>query len=455
MRDRLIRAGPERLADELLRIADGDDALRRRLELLAREDDPGALAGELARQIAGLRGMDRFISYGESFAFAAELRRLVQVIREKVMAALPGRSFELIDAFLLADDAVFENVDDSSGAVGEVYREACVLWLDAAARSGRSEDWVEQIRERVAGDRYGARDPLLPNAGRLLGEDELRRLARSYEPDSEGNTTDPSTEFPCDRRRGWGYVAQVAEALRDPVLYEKARSGFSRPVDDRLRLEVARLCVEWGQIDEALARLDEASGAGGYDRDSLLLECYERRGDTPRQLELLWKLFEASPRHERLWRILDLTPPESIDAARERARDAALRHRHPESVIEFLLRGGWADDAERVAIEQHGGIDGGAYTHLLELAELAASSKRPLIEVVCYRSLLRDILDDGRSKAYHHAARYYRRLEQIDLEVHGCGPLEGHTAFVAGIRSAHGRKRAFWTRVEPHEGSVR
>jgi hypothetical protein len=73
MRDRLIRAGPERLADELLRLADGDEELRRRLELLVREDDAESLAGELGRQIVDLRVRERFISYGGSFSFAAEL----------------------------------------------------------------------------------------------------------------------------------------------------------------------------------------------------------------------------------------------------------------------------------------------------------------------------------------------------------------------------------------------
>lgn len=453
MRDRLIRAGPERLADELLRLADGDEELRRRLELLVREDDAESLAGELARQIADLRLRERFTSYGESFSFAAELRGLVEAVREKVMPSLPGRAFELADALMLQDSVVFERVDDSSGVVGDVYRDACLLWLDAAARSARGEDWVELIRERVAGDGYGARDPLLPNAGRLLDESHLRRLARSYEPDSDGTAPDAATNFPLDRRRGWGYVAQVAKALRDPVLYERAHS-FGRRVDDRLRLEVVRLCIDWGQIDEALARLEDASSSDGYERDSLLLECYERRGDTARQIELLWKLFEASPDHGRYSRLLDLTPEGERNAARDRARDAALRHPHPPTVVEFLLRSGWQDEAERVAIERSNGFDGVHYGTLLELAGLAASSKRPLIEVVCYRSLLRDILDDGRSKAYGHAARYYFRLAEIDLDLPGYAPLQDHEILVAGLRRDHGRKRAFWSRVEVDDGDV-
>ncbi len=454
MRYRLIRAGAERLADELIRLADWDEVLRRRLEILAREGDPEELAGELTRQIADLRGRDQFISYGESSVFANELRGLVEAIRERVLPAQPGRAFELADALLLADGSVCERVDDSGGSVGDVYRDVCLLWLDAAARSRGDEDWMAKIRERAAEDGYGVRGALLPNAERLLTEGELRGLARHYGECAARALPDPATGITMEVRGCWFDVAQVAKALRDPDLYESAKRSAGRPVDDGLRVEVARLCIEWGQIDEALARLEEASGSDGYGRDSLLLECYERRGDAPRQVEHLWKLFEAAPGHDTYSRLLDLTPESGRSAARMRARDAALRYRHPATVVEFLLRAGWDEEAERVATGRPDGFDRVHYGTLVEVAGLAASSKRPLIEVVCYRSLLRDILDDGRSKAYGHAARYYRCLAQIDRDLSGYGLLRDHAVFVEGIRAAHGRKRAFWTRVEAEESTV-
>ena len=56
----------------------------------------------------------------------------------------------MADAFLRTDAMVFERVDDSSGNVAGVYRDACLLWLDAAARSRGDEDWVERVRATVA-----------------------------------------------------------------------------------------------------------------------------------------------------------------------------------------------------------------------------------------------------------------------------------------------------------------
>lgn len=148
-----------------------------------------------------------------------------------------------------------------------------------------------------------------------------------------------------------------------------------------------------------------------------------------------------------------MTPEGERSAARERARETALPHRYPPTVVKFLLRSGWPDDAERVAIERSTGFDGGHHVALLELAGLAASLNRPLIEVICYRSLLRDILDDGRSKAYGHAARYDRRLAEIDRDLPSYGPLRHHAVFVEGLRTDHARKRAFWSRFEADEGT--
>ena len=449
LHDRLIRVGPERLAETLLELADGDRALKRRLELLAIENDPEATAGVLTKQIAGLRRRKQFVRYGESFALAGELRKLVEAIRERVLSDLPDRAFRLADAFLRTDAKVFERVDDSSGSVADVYRDACLLWLDAAARSGQGADWVERVRTKAADNDYGVRDPLLPNAARLLSEHELRRLARRYEDEAKRAKPDAATGRPDEAWRHWSDVGQVARALRDPALLERAERTRGRPVDDRLRIKIAEHCVAWNQIDEALARLAKVADRDDYSCNSLLLKCYESKGDTSKQIELLWSLFESVLAHEQYSRLLGLLPERRQGAARKKARALALRHSHATTAVEFLLRAGWEDDAERVATERRDELDDAYYGTLIELTKLAAVALRPRIEIVCYRRLLRSILNEKRSKAYGHAARYFRRLAQLDTQTDGYGRLRNHTAFVEELRAAHGRKYGFWNRVEP------
>lgn len=407
-------------------------------------NDPEPIAVELEKRIGGLRRRQSFVRYGESFALAKELRALVESIRDHVFPDLPDRAFALADAFLSTDANVYGHVDDSSGIVGDAYSDACLLWLDTAARSSRSEDWVERVRAMAGDNDYGVRDPLLPNAHRLLSEHELRRLVRIYQAEAKGAKPDHATEA-----RGWWLdVVQVAKALRDPKLLERAERAYGRPFNDRLGLEIARYCVEWGRIDEALDYLGKVEDHGDYSRNSLLLRCFEIKGDTGKQVEFLWILFEAALDHDNYSKLLELLPDHARSAARDSARALALRYEYATTAVEFLLRTGWEDDAERVAVERRDEFEDTYYGTLLELIKLAGEARRPRIEIVCYRRLLLQILDERRSKAYGHAARYFRRLAQLDEQIDDYGGPQDHATFVETLRSDHGRKYAFWNRVE-------
>ena len=85
---------------------------------------------------------------------------------------------------------------------------------------------------------------------------------------------------------------------------------------------------------------------------------------------------------------------------------------------------------------------------LTKLAKLAEERTAHHIEVFCYRALLEDILDEGRSRAYGHAARYLKRLGELDGVVGSYGPAVDHEEYVGRLRDRHGRKYAFWRRVE-------
>jgi len=88
------------------------------------------------------------------------------------------------------------------------------------------------------------------------------------------------------------------------------------------------------------------------------------------------------------------------------------------------------------------------HTWLQDLASLAEAAGRRLVAVVCYRHLIRDILNDARSRAYGHAVKYYHKLDALDGLVEGHGSLGEHSSFVAELRRQHGRKHGFWGRLE-------
>jgi tetratricopeptide (TPR) repeat protein len=444
---RLARLGAERLAAELIDLAGQDRDIERRVKLLVREVDPDALGLELKRRIAGLRRSSRFASYQESFRLARQFDDLVMAIEDKVLPLDPAKAFELADAFLSTDRKTFERVDDSSGVVSDAYREACGTWLRAAALVKGKKDWVERIYRVTAEDDYGVRETLLQQASILLSEDELRRLARRYEKDAQEAKTD------ADKRDRGGFSATVrlglvAEALRDPALFERSLTLRGGGLNDLQRISVARRYLECGQPEPAIERLEAIRDRDPWDRWILLAEAYRQKGQRNEQVRCLWRLFEGTAHFGTYEELLKLLPAGKRAEAKERAKGMALALGDALSAASFLLRVGASDDAERLVVDRIAELEGTYYEHLKSLAMLAAQHGRPRIEMLCYRELLSGILKAARSKAYGHAARYYRRLKELDQVIDDYGAVGDHQAFLEALREQHGRKYSFWRRVE-------
>ena len=155
-------------------------AVRDRIDRLSVEDDPKALAAALRRSINALGRSNDVISYGRSFDFGRDLQHIVDTIRERLFPRDPDLAFELADAFLRSDERIFESVDDSAGAVGDVFRDACKLWLQTAAKSTLKRDRVSVFKDRIGKNGYGSRDQLLPNAAILFSDTTLREMAAEY-----------------------------------------------------------------------------------------------------------------------------------------------------------------------------------------------------------------------------------------------------------------------------------
>ncbi len=184
------------------------------------------------------------------------------------------------------------------------------------------------------------------------------------------------------------------------------------------------------------------------ERWRLLAEAYGRAGRRDEQLQCLWSLLEGTGHFGSYEEILELLPAREHTEAKERAREAALRLGDLLSAASFLLRIGAGADAERLTMDRVVELEGAYFAHLKSLAELAREHSYPRIEMPCYRELLSDILKEARSKAYAHAARYFRRLEQLDRAIDDYALLSDHLVFVDALRQRHGRKYAFWRRVE-------
>ncbi len=457
LRDKLERLRRERLVDELLTIADGEPAVRLRLETLALATDPEALGKSLENRISRLMRARRFVPHRNSATYARELDELVETVERDLLPYAPEKACELAELFLRTDGTTFERVDDSSGWIASAYRRAARLWLDAAAASSEtpadSPSWMEKLHELAVQDAYGVRMPLLRHADVLLSEHELRRLVRRFEGELSNREGDGDTT---------SSLALLAEALRDPRLFERSITCRSGVLSEAEAASAGRRYLEWNKVADACRVLQPYAGPSARrEVVALLAECHERTGDVEAERPYRWQLFEAQPDSSTLERLLELETGQvegnggtlstgqtlRARAATERARRIAAEHPDVIAASRFLLEAGFGDDAESLLLDRRLDLEEIGQSVLAELARLGRAKKRPTVEVVIYRELTVRILDATRRGAYGHAAHYLGRLEELDESVIDYGPLDDHAGFRSDLKARHGRKSSFWRKV--------
>jgi len=75
-------------------------------------------------------------------------------------------------------------------------------------------------------------------------------------------------------------------------------------------------------------------------------------------------------------------------------------------------------------------------------------TEHPLAATLLYRKLLENTLDNARSKAYGHAARYWRALAELAPRIQFPETIENETAYKARLSERHKRKTSFWKAMD-------
>lgn len=423
-----------------------------KIEALALFNDPAALAKALGERIQSLRRGRRFIDYRASFDFSRELDVLLADIESGLLVTAPKHAFELVDRFLATAESVLNRVDDSGGAVGEVYRQAVLLWLTAAKGwQDAKVDWPERVYQFYQQNDYGVLDPLLPNARILLTQDQLKQLAWRYESELRKAAKSPEQQGKLNfaALRSGVALQSIAEALRDPALYERAVL-IGSPQPNNLQMKaICESYLRYEQPEAAMRYLNqEWESRFEHDRLELLDKVYAQTGNRQQLKQIRYQLFQnqqsyASFKH--YLEVLDTQEQETActDAIKQAEQGGRILH-----AAELLLNLKQSDRAQAIVLSRHQELADCFYDSLLRLAKAFEKAHCDLAATACYRALLLDILAQARSKAYGHGARYFKKLEALAERIKEFKPLPEHRAFVLQLQSAHGRKRSFWARLQ-------
>ncbi|WP_375462594.1 DUF6880 family protein [uncultured Methylobacterium sp.] len=471
----LAALGPDRLIGLILGETARNPAFRKLVSAaLAALQGPDAVAAIVDRRLAALEGARGYIDWQKRRAFTTDLDATVTVILSELGPLDPPAALDRLLRFLDGADAVLNRVDDGTGAMQGVYERAS----DAAVEIAAGLDAVQAGRfalallPRVAADPYGPfgrliRDlvPRLPAEALAPLDAGLAEAAEALAP-TEAPRAGKGGEAVAFRRdlhrvhllrvrqdiadrRGDvdGYVAleraimperpdplEIARRLLDADRVGEALDWVRRPQPSRLRV-VTREMLTAGDFDAA---------APERERLHLEIRILDALGRGADAQALRWTGFEAMRDAGMLRDHLAKLPDFEDEEALERALDHVGRDADPHRALAFLVDWPSLDRAARLVCDHRDAWRGEHYRLLGRAAE-ALGEDHPLAATLLYRRLIDDILGQGRSTAYPHAARYLLELDGLAGRLGPAALDPDPNSYRAALRRAHGRKHGFWS----------
>ena len=459
--------GAARLAELLAEICAESAPLKRRLRLeLAGEESPGKLSHEIKKRLAALDRSTAFVDWRGVKALAADLDTQRRLICDKVAPAMPQEACELMWRFLELAESVFGRTDDGSGTLIGIFHQACRDLGPMAQSAGLApHSLAERIVHCKLNNGYGQFDELIPSLRTALGQDGLLHLRTLLTRLAD----EPPAEIAPKNRRVIAYslsgpmyedafaerhrrdvirhaLQEVADATGDVDAYI-AQHGDERRVP-AVAAEIAMRLLKAGRPQEALAAIDAVEdGKGGWipiEWEVTRIEALEALGRRDEaqafRLERFHRSLNAGHLRAYLKRLPDFDDIEAEDAAMRHAQAFSSVHH----ALVFLIEWPRLDAAADLILSRQAQIDGDHY-EILTSAAAKLEAKYPLAATVVLRKMIDFALDRGRSARYRHAARHLAECASLSQRIADFGSLPDHGAYVARLKSSHGRKSGFWS----------
>jgi hypothetical protein len=365
---------------------------------------------------------------------------------------------------------VLNRVDDSQGQVGDVFRRACDDLGTAALKAAPDPvRLADRVFEAVTANDYGEYDRLVEVILPALGDAGVERLKQRL------------TAVLQARPRGKDKDAFVFEAsacrraLQDIADHESDVDAFiaheSAPHAPARAAAIARRLLAAARAEDALAFLAEGApaepsdqghwdewafeleGTGTGDWERAWVEGLLATGRHDEAQQFRWTRFEARLDAAHLRAYLKALPDFDDVLAERKALDYALTFPDFAVALSFFVEWKELRCAARLVTERSPEIDGNLY-FILDPAAKALEGKQPLAATLLRRAMVEDTLAGAKASRYRHAARHLLECRALERSIGDHCGFERHDAFLARLRTEHGRKSSFWSQVAETDGTV-
>lgn len=452
--DNLIALGSEKLAKLVLDEAQENAPFRKRVKAaLVGTAGAGAVAAMIDRRLAALEKARSMVSWEKERQFAAELDATVDTIVSELGSLSAAQAVRRLIRFIASHSTVFERIDDSRGRIQDVYWRAAeaVPGLVQSLTVPETADVPGLVTGNLSDDTHGLTVQVAISVIPILSADVLEMWEEVL-----GRASGNDDAVVRVRQA-------IAEARRDIDAYISLEQ--QRPEWRQNPLRVAELLLAANRLKEALqwvrrehpryisyaTSTDIADQGANHFQDirrvTLEARILEAGGDRAAAQSLRWSAFDATLHiptlRDYLHKLEDFIEREE----EERAFGVAESFADPHLALSFFIEWPQFDRAARLVVKNLTKWNGRHYAPLGEAA-VALEPDHPLASSILYRTMLDDILARAKVPAYGHGARHLKRLEALSDLITDWGELDDHTTYSLSLRKAHGRKIAFWSKVD-------
>jgi tetratricopeptide (TPR) repeat protein len=404
-----------------------------------------AAARKFGSDLKEARRLRGFLSGRRTATFARELTGVLQDLKHEVGDTQTG--IEIAAAFFRSDSFLFQDCDDSSGSLIDVFKnEGRDLFVHYAAKCEQKEWLAGVVFELMQENDYGARDVVLDSASEYLPETVIRGLIKRFQ------AGDQSERKADGERVRSPHVESLARQINDPRLYEEITLAGNPEPGVADCIDMGEAYLESGDPQSALSWLMRIPADGPFQsdrRDLLLAATHMKLGNKPEAEEAVWRMFRRSRNAGSFKLLLETIGPDQRDRVigdetQLILETAGLSY----DDADFLVMCNRMEEAEAYLLERDTKLDGHYYGALNRFATAMEEDRRYLAASIIYRVLLESILAHAISKYYAHGVRYLLKIDKLAQGVTDWRKFVPHETYVAQLRQTHVRKSSFWTLYE-------
>lgn len=441
LKEKLIAVPPEKLVDLIFDLASEDDVSWSKVHRLVSK--PNDNSKRFLRRLEDIKTRGGFIPWKYSSQFSSELEDLLADLNSGVGS--PEEGFQLICEFYKADSAFFEQADDSSGHIGDVFRGTAIdLFIKFATEIKDKKIVINQMLELMKDDGYGVRDELIEHAARFLTETDIRYLFELVE----------NGEFEKNGKVDSWKLQSLAKQIKDAPLYEKLARRSQREPNGRALVEIAEVYFLAGDLDKAqdiLSSIKSDETFGRSQQEDLQKKIYARLGKTDELYKIVFAAFQKNYSEYTLRDLLAVAGENRKAEFVKEATDTILARTKWNSFdSDFLKFVGDADNLEKFVLKFRAEIQDGIFYSAADIAEFLVQNSKFISAVILYRGLIAETLKKSIAKYYHHAVNYLEILDQISPQIEFWNGIDDHVIYFQKLKKTHALKKSLWSKYKKY-----